>query len=190
MKLYDYIMNKVSRFIMLAPFMCLLVLCACASPKNMESDSNTGYTELLEGIRHSISGLEKKIDTQSQTTSEKLSNLKVENKTVYLSPPDSTGKQHPTMESTTTATKVDEQRDETVQQTTELLSVINARIDSLSHKIDLVSETKIVEQELTWWQRFRLDVGGWAIGIVIITMLIVFSRLIYKLKTRSMNLWL
>lgn len=182
MKLYDYIMDKVSRCITLAPFMCLLILCSCATPKNTESDSSADYADLIEWLRSSITGLEKKIDTQSQTTSEKLSNLKIENKTVYLSAPDSTGKQHMTMESTTTATKVDEQRDETVQKTTELLSDINARIDGLSRKIDLASETKVVEKKLTKWETLCINVGGWAIGIVIITILIVGGRIIYKLK--------
>lgn len=39
-----------------------------------------------------------------------------------------------------------------------------------------------VENELTRWQQFRLDVGGWAIGIVIITILFVVSRIVYKLR--------
>ena len=184
MRLYDYIMDKVSRCIVLAPFMCLLMVlvCSCATSKNTESDSSADYADLIEWLRSSITGLEKKIDTQSQTTSEKLSNMKIENKTVYLSPPDSTGKQHTTMESTTTATKVDEQRDETVQQTTELLSIINQRIDSLSRKIDLASETKVVEKKLTKWETLCINVGGWAIGIVIITVLVVVGRMVYKLK--------
>lgn len=182
MRVYDYIMDKVSWCIMLAPLMCLFVFCSCATPKNTESDSSADYADLVEWLRSSITGLEKKIDTQSQTTSEKLSNLKIENKTVYLSPPDSTGKQHTTMESTTTATKVDEQRNETIQQTTELLSIINQRIDSLSRKIDLASETKVVEKKLTKWETLCINVGGWAIGIVIITILIVCGRIIYKWK--------
>lgn len=182
MRIYDYIMKKVSRCIVLAPFMCVLILYSCATPKNTESNSSADYADLIEWIRSSITGLEKKIDTQSQTTSEKLSNMKIENKTVYLSAPDSTGKQHMTMESTTTATKVDEQRNETIQQTTELLSIINQRIDSLSRKIDLASETKVVEKKLTKWETLCINVGGWAIGIVIITILVVVGRLVYKLK--------
>lgn len=182
MRLYDYITDKVIRCITLAPLMCMMLLISCASPKNTDTESTRDYTEILNGIRSSITGLKNKIDTQSKTTSEKLSNMKIENKTVYLSAPDSTGKQHTTMESTTTATKVDEQRDETVQKTTELLSVINERIDSLSRKIDLASETKVVEKKLTKWETLCINVGGWAIGIVIITILIVGGLMVYKLK--------
>lgn len=38
-----------------------------------------------------------------------------------------------------------------------------------------------VEKELTRWQQFRLDVGGWAIAFVIVTILVVVGRLVYKL---------
>ena len=39
-----------------------------------------------------------------------------------------------------------------------------------------------VERKLTRWEQFRLDVGGWAIGIVIIVILIVVGSMIYKLR--------
>ena len=42
MKLYDYIMDKVSRCITLAPFMCLLILCSCRTkyvPIESKADS-------------------------------------------------------------------------------------------------------------------------------------------------------
>lgn len=38
------------------------------------------------------------------------------------------------------------------------------------------------EQQLTRWEQFRLDVGGWAIGIVIVAIFIVMGRMAYKLK--------
>ena len=164
-RLYDYLMEKISRYVLLAPFMCMLLLFSCASPKNTDNKSSTNYEELLDGIRSSITVLEKKIDTQSQTTSEKLSNLKIENKTVYLSAPDSTGKQHATMESTTTATKTDEQKDETVIQTTEILSAINERIDSLSRKIDSSSRTEVIVKETS----FRDKVSWFLYGLVTAT---------------------
>lgn len=37
------------------------------------------------------------------------------------------------------------------------------------------------EQQLTRWEQFRLDVGGWAIVTVIIIILIVVCRRIYRL---------
>ena len=160
-RLYDYIIDNVIRCITLAPLMCMMLLLSCASPRNTDTESSKDYTEILNGIRSSITGLENKIDTQSKTTSEKLSNMKIENKTVYLSAPDSTGKQHTTMESTTTATKVDEQKDETTTRTTELLSVINERIDSLSRKIGSSSRTEVIVKETS----FKDKVSWFFLGI-------------------------
>lgn len=37
-----------------------------------------------------------------------------------------------------------------------------------------------VEKELTRWQQFRLDVGGWAIGIICIGILVFVIRFIIK----------
>lgn len=39
-----------------------------------------------------------------------------------------------------------------------------------------------VDREISKWEQIRLDVGGWAIGVVIITILIVIGCMVYKLK--------
>lgn len=39
-----------------------------------------------------------------------------------------------------------------------------------------------VDRELSKWEQIMLDVGGWAIGVVIITILIVIGCMVYKLK--------
>ena len=39
-----------------------------------------------------------------------------------------------------------------------------------------------VERRLTKWEQVRLNVGGWAIGAVIIFILIVVGIIVYKLK--------
>ena len=39
-----------------------------------------------------------------------------------------------------------------------------------------------VERKLSWWERVRLDLGGYAIAIVIIEILIVVGRFVYKMK--------
>lgn len=49
-------------------------------------------------------------------------------------------------------------------------------------RVDSIQVPYPVEKELTRWQQFRLDVGGWAIGIVIIVILIVVGYMIYKLR--------
>lgn len=52
-----------------------------------------------------------------------------------------------------------------------------------SKKVTVTKEEKVpypVEKELTRWQQFRLDVGGWAIGIICIGLLVFVIRFIIK----------
>lgn len=57
------------------------------------------------------------------------------------------------------------------------------RYDTVSIlRSDSVSVPYPVGRKLTKWEQIRLDVGGWAIGVVIITILIVIGCIVYKLK--------
>lgn len=49
-------------------------------------------------------------------------------------------------------------------------------------KADSIQVPYPVEKELTKWQQLCVNVGGWAIGTVIITILVVVGWMIYKLK--------
>lgn len=49
---------------------------------------------------------------------------------------------------------------------------------------DTVSVPYPMEKELTRWQSFKVDYGGWAIGVVFGFVLIVFRSLIYKLRKK------
>lgn len=51
MKLYDYIMDKVSRYITLAPFMCLVIVCSCCTVKYVPVETikvDTTYINKLQ----------------------------------------------------------------------------------------------------------------------------------------------
>lgn len=48
-------------------------------------------------------------------------------------------------------------------------------------RIDSIQVPYPVEKQLTRWEQFRLDVGGWAMVTVIIIILIVVGRQIYRL---------
>lgn len=52
----------------------------------------------------------------------------------------------------------------------------------LSQKTDSVQIPYPVERKLTKWESLKMSVGGYSIGIIIIIILIVVGRLIYKLK--------
>lgn len=48
-------------------------------------------------------------------------------------------------------------------------------------RVDSIQVPYPVERKLTKWEQFRLDVGGWAIASVIIIILIIVGRQIYRL---------
>lgn len=139
MKLYDYIMDKVSRCITLAPFMCLLILCSCKTKYvPMETVKiDTIYINKLQ--RDSIYMYD------SVFVKDKGDTVFVE-KYKYL------------------------YRDKLVRDTLYI------------NRTDSIQTPYPVEKELTKWQQFRMDFGVWAIGIVIITILVVVGRMVYKLK--------
>ena len=50
--------------------------------------------------------------------------------------------------------------------------------------VDSVQVPYPVEKELTRWEQFRMDVGGWSIAFIIIIIVIVIGRIIYKLRKK------
>ena len=74
---------------------------SCKTSRNMETQKQIDYSGELSRIQSMIESLRVDVSKQTKVTTDKLSDLKIENKTVYLSAPDSTGKQHPIKESTT-----------------------------------------------------------------------------------------
>lgn len=49
-------------------------------------------------------------------------------------------------------------------------------------RTDSVQVPYPVEKRLTKWQRFKMDIGGYALAAVVVTVLIVFGKLVYELK--------
>ena len=140
MKLYNYIIRKVSWSITLAPFMCLFILCSCRTVKYVPVETvkvDTTYINKLQ--RDSIYMLD------SVYVKDKGDTVLIE-KYKYL------------------------YRDKLVRDTMYI------------SKVDSIQVPYPVEKELTRWQKIRMNVGGWAIGIVIITVLIVVGKLVYKFK--------
>lgn len=138
MKLYNYIIKKVSRCITLAPFMCLLfVICSCRTVKYIPVETikvDTTYINKLQ--RDSIYMLD------SVYVKEKGDTVLIE-KYKYL------------------------YRDKLVRDT------------MFISKVDSIQVPYPVEKELTRWQQFRMDFGGWAMCIVVISILIL---IVYKIK--------
>ena len=165
MKSYDYIMNKVSRCIMLAPLMCLLVFCSC----------KTKYVP-VNGQKDSIV-VEKLVEVQLPPDSATIRALLEcdENGKVVLAWLDIVNSKNA-------------QAQLTIDSLGNLLAKMETQPDTVylpSKEVTVTKDVKVpypVEKELTKWQKLCVNVGGWAIGIVIITILIVGGRMVYKLK--------
>lgn len=170
MRLYDYIMNKVSRCIALAPFMCIIVLTSviwsCRSVKYVP----------VEGKTDSVV-VEKLVEVQLPPDSAIIRALLEcdENGKVILNWLDVTNSKNA-------------QAQLTIDSLGNLLAKMNTQPDTVylpSKEVTITKKEKVpypVEKELTKWQQFRMDFGGWAIAAVIIIVLVFFGRLVYKLK--------
>lgn len=143
MKLYDYIMGKVSRCITLAPFMCIILLASaiwsCRSIKYVPVESiQYDSVYLNKVVKDSIyikdSVLLVKGDTIVEYRYKYIYQYKDKTDTLYVTKTDSVQVPYP------------------------------------------------VEKQLTWWQQFQIDVGGWAIGIAIISAIIVIMVVVRKMK--------
>lgn len=165
MKLYNYIINKVGRFIMLAPFMCLLLVCSCKTKYvSIESKADSVVVEKL---------VEVQLPPDSATIRALLECD--ENGRIVLAWLD-------------IANSKNAQAQLTIDSMGNLLAKMRTQQDTVylpSKEITVTKEVKVpyhIEKELTRWQKLCVNVGGWAIGIVIITILVVVWRMVYKLK--------
>lgn len=153
---------------------CLVWLSSCATSRNSDTQKQVDYSEDFLRIQNKIESLRADVTKQTQVTTDKLSNLKIENRTVILSPPDSTGKQHVVQESTTKASKDDKENtriDETVNITIQQLTT---QIDSLSNKVDALLKEKQTVVELSWWNLHK-DAVYAGIGALLIGAFIAYQ---------------
>lgn len=163
MRVYDYII-KVCR-IVLAPFMCLLILGSCRTkyvPVESKADSVV---------------VEKLVEVQLPPDSSTIRALLEcdENGRIVLAWLD-------------IANSRNAQAQLTIDSLGNLLAKMRTQQDTVYLPYKEVTVTKEVqvpypvEKELTRWQKLCINVGGWAIGIVIITILVVVGIMVYKLK--------
>lgn len=163
MKLYNYIINKVGRFIMLAPFMCLLLVCSC----------KTKYVP-IESKADSVV-VEKLVEVQLPPDSATIRALLEcdENGRIVLAWLD-------------IANSKNAQAQFTIDSMGNLLAKMRTHPDTVyipAKEVTVTKEVKVpypVEKELTKWQKLCVNVGGWAIGIVIIIILAIVGWMIYK----------
>lgn len=148
---------------------------SCKTSRNMETQKQIDYSGELSRIQSIIESLRTDVSKQTKITTDKLSDLKIENKTVYLSLPDSTGKQYPVKESTTTASKQEQERTEVYETLSITLQQFSNRLDTISNKVNALMSQKETVVELSWW-----DIHKDKVYCTIIILLIIFFALLYK----------
>lgn len=166
MKLYDYIIRKVSQCITLAPFMCLILICSCRTVKYVPVESKVDSVVV-----------EKLVEVQLPPDSATIRALFEcdENGKVVLNWLD-------------IASSKNAQAQLTIDSLGNLLAKMRTQPDTVylpSKEVIVSKKEKVpypVEKELTRWQQFRIDFGGWAIGVVIIVIFVMVVWMIYRLK--------
>lgn len=155
-----------------------ICLSSCKTSRNMEMQKQVDYSGDFNRIQSIIESLRVDVSKQTKMTTDKLSDLKIENTTVYLSAPDSTGKQYPVKESTTTASKQDKEHtvvDETLSMT---LQQFSNRLDSINNKVNALLNQKETVIEFSWWDLHKDEV---CIGVIV---LIIISWMLCREKMK------
>lgn len=163
MKLYEYIMDKVGWRITLAPFMCLVLIYSCQTVKYVPVETKADSVVI-----------EKLVEVQIPPDSATIRALLEcdENGKVVLKWLD-------------IANSKNAQAQLTIDSLGNLLAKMKTQLDTVylpSKEVTVTKEVKVpypVEKELTRWQQFRMDFGGWAMCIVVISILIL---IVYKIK--------
>ena len=150
----------------------------CRTSQNTEGTKQVDYSGELSGVKNSLDSLLATVQMETTELSNKIGKLKVENKTIYYSVPDSSGKQYPVIVSETNADKEDKESTERHDNLTANLSVISNRIDSISRKMDSLLKEQHKTIELSWWNLNKDKVYVSILIVIIIGM----GYLVYKLK--------
>lgn len=149
---------------------------SCKTSRNMETQKQVDYSGELSRIHSIIESLRTDVNKQTKITTDKLSDLKIENKTVYLSLPDSTGKQYPVKESTTTASKQEQERTEIYETLSITLQQFSNRLDTISNKMNALMNQKEKVIELSLWDLHKDKVYVGIIVLIIIVLIIHKAR--------------
>lgn len=153
-------------------------LSSCKTSRNIDTLKQIDYSGDFLYLRNLIESLRLDVNKQTKITTDKLSDLKIENTTVYLSAPDSTGKQYPVKESITTATKQDQERTEVDKTLSITLQQLSNRLDSLGYRMDAILSQKEKIVELSWWD---LHIDKIYISIIV---LIIIGLIVDKIRDK------
>lgn len=131
--------------------MSALCLFSCKSSRNIETHKQVDYSGDFQYLRKVMEELRIGLNKQTKIVNDRLSDLKIENTTVYLSAPDSTGKQHVVKESTTKASKLEQERSEIDETLSITMRQFSSQLDTLSNKVNALLNQRENVVEMSWW---------------------------------------
>ena len=168
-------MNKALVFL----FVSLLLLTSCKS-KEVTMSEQKDYTAYFDRQESKTDSLFKKMDAEYKKTSERLSNLKVENTTTYYTLPDSGGRQYPVVVSTTKADKNEKEKEELAIELSAMEKRLQSKIDSIGGLLKAQTNKKEAAVELSWWDMNKGRVLFVCSGVFVLLLFIGIIN--YKLK--------
>lgn len=145
-----------------------LIMLGCAAPKTTTTDTQVDYTSGLEEMQSRMDSLLLNVRLMHKETSERLSNLKIENTTTYLSVPDSTGKQYPTMISNTTASKEEKENKSTDVNVEANIQRLVSEVGELRQQLNAAMAEKTKVKQVSWWQLHKMDVYATLFAMIIV----------------------
>lgn len=160
----------------------LFAMCGCAGSKHLETERAADYARHSSSFEDTVDSLRMELSRAVRQTMERFSDLKVENRTVVWSAPDSCGRQYKERESHTSVDRSDREMSELEEKAMADYLRLSHRIDSLMEKVDGQSLEKVAERKLSWWEETKLHYGGFALVAVAVYILIGFGRFVYRLK--------
>ena len=127
-------------------------LSSCKTSRNIDIQKQVDYSGEFQYLRKVMEELRLGLSKQTKIVNDRLSDLKIENTTVFLSAPDSTGKQHIIKESTTTVSKQEKERTEVDETLSITLQQFSNRLDTISNRVNVLLNQREMVIELSWWE--------------------------------------
>lgn len=150
----------------------IMLLAGCAASKNIDRDTQVDYSNNLQQMQNRMDSLLYNMKLMQRETSERLSNLKIENTTTYLSVPDSTGKQYPTVISETKANKEEKENKTTDTKIEATMQRLIMEVNDLKQQLNTSITDKEKVKEVSWWQLHKVDVYAVLFALIIVIWLV------------------
>lgn len=151
-------------------------LSSCKTSRNIDIQKQVDYSGEFQYLRKVMEELRLGLSKQTKIVNDRLSDLKIENTTVFLSAPDSTGKQHIIKESTTTVSKQEKERTEVDETLSITLQQFSNRLDTISNRVNVLLNQREMVIELSWWELHKDKIYISIIVLIMITLIVHKAR--------------